>query len=101
MLIKAIAKDRVKIGDEVNVEIDSILMIKAILVVYLLPAIALLAGVFVGLSIVSLLGVYNYKEGFSILTGSIFLGATLLFARKYGIKKKNSYRARVTKIIRD
>ena len=101
MIIKAITSDRIKVGDQVTIEIDSISIIKAILVVYLLPAIAFLAGIFAGLRIAPLLGIYKHKEIFSILIGLFLLGAFMFLARWYGIKKSKTYQARITRIIKE
>lgn len=96
MVIKATASNRVAVGDEVTIEIDSISIIKAITLLYLLPAIAFLAGVSSGLKIAPALGFYAHKEIFSILIGVILLSASLFLARWYGIKKSSAYQARVS-----
>lgn len=110
MVIKAIAPDKVrpyakdsdagiKVGDRVTIEIDSISILKAIVMVYLLPTAAFLAGILAGLKMALLLGIYEYKEALSILTGVVLLGASLFLMRKYGIKRKDAYQAKITGII--
>ncbi len=99
MVIKAIASDKVKVGDRVTIEIDSISILKAIVMVYLLPTAAFLAGILTGLRMALLLGIYEYKEALSILTGVALLGASLFLMRKYGIKRKDAYQAKITGII--
>ena len=86
MVVKAIASDKVKVGDNVTIEIDSASIIKAIVLVYLLPAIAFLVGVFAGLKIAPPLGFYKHKEIISILIGLVLLGASLFMARSYSVK---------------
>lgn len=95
MIVKAIASNKVKVGDNVTIEIDSASIIKAITLVYLLPAIAFLAGIFVGLKIATLLGIYKHKEILSILIGVVLLSAFIFLARWYGIKKSSAYQARI------
>ena len=99
MVIKAIAASRVKVGDKVTVEIDSISLLKAIVMVYLLPTAAFIAGVLAGLRIALLLGIYEHRELLSILTGVALLGVSLFLMRKYGIKRKDAYQAKITGII--
>ena len=98
MIIKAVAGEKVKPGDRVTVEIDSSSIVKAIAVVYLLPAVAFLAGVSIFIKIAPLIGVYNHKEIISVSLGIAFLGIALLFARRYGVKKHGDYTAKITKI---
>lgn len=95
MIVKVAGSDTVKIGDKVTLEIDSISIIKAIVLVYLLPAVSFLAGLLAGLKIATLLGIYKFKEIFSLLTGLVLLGASLFLARSYGIKKRGVYQARI------
>ena len=102
MIIKAIASDKVdkaKVGDKVTIEVDSISIIKAIVFVYLLPAIAFLGGIFAGLRVALFLGIYKHKEIVSILIGVVLLSASLFLARMYGIRKSNTYQARIAGII--
>lgn len=99
MLIKAFSGGNVKAGDEVSVEIDSVSVIKAIAMVYILPTIAFLAGIFAGMKAAPVLGIHESKEAFSIVTGTALLGASLLLARCYGIKRKDAYKARITGLI--
>ena len=107
MIIKAACSDRlmtetscgIKVGDQVSIEIDSTSVVKAIALVYLLPAIAFLAGIFAGLRIASLLSIYKHQEIFSMLTGLVFLGASLFFARQYGARRSGAYQARITGIV--
>lgn len=99
MVIKAIAADKVQKGDQVTIEIDSISLLKAIVMVYLLPTAAFLAGILAGLRMAPLLGIYEYKEIFSVLVGIALLFASFFLARRYGFKRRNTYKARITKII--
>ncbi len=101
MVIKAIASERVGEGDRVTVEIDSTLLVKAILIVYLLPAVGFFLGILTGLKITSLVGVYKYAEIISAFIGFAFLGLALFFARSYGIRRKSVYQARITRVIGD
>jgi positive regulator of sigma E activity len=101
MVIKAIASDKVSIGDQVAIEIDSISIVKAMSFVYLIPAVAFLTGIFAGLKIALPLGIYKHKEIFSILIGGILLISSLCLARWYGVKRSSAYRARVTGIVQD
>jgi len=96
MVIKAIASGEVKVGDQVTIEIDSISILKAVAMVYLLPTVAFLAGVLSGFKIAPLLGIYEHKEIFSILTGMGLLCASLFLARRYGIIKREDYKAKIT-----
>jgi sigma-E factor negative regulatory protein RseC len=98
MIIKAVALDGVKVGDNVIIEIDSISIIKAVAFVYLLPAFAFLLGIFGGLKIATIVGIYDHKELFSILIGFVLLGISMAFARWYGIKKRDAYQAKIIKI---
>ncbi len=92
MVIKAIAPDKVEVGDRVNVEIDSASIVKAIAMVYVLPTLAFLTGVLTGLRVTS--------EVLSVLIGIVFLCAALFLARQYGIKRKDAYQAKITGIIK-
>ncbi|MCK4829961.1 SoxR reducing system RseC family protein [bacterium] len=109
MIIKAIATDKVyppsknfgggvKVGDQVTIEIASISILKAIVMVYLFPTAAFLAGILAGLKIAPQLGIYEHKEILSILTGAALLCASLLLARRYGIRRRETYKARITGI---
>ena len=111
MIIKAVATDRmhppgknfgagVKVGDEITIEIDSASIIKAITLLYLLPAVAFLVGIFAGLKIASLLGIYTHKEIIAILIGVTLLSASLFLARGYGVKKSGAYQAKITGIVK-
>lgn len=100
MVIKAIASERVGEGDRVTVEIDSTLLVKAILLVYLLPAVGFFLGILAGLKISSLLGIYKYAEVISAFIGFAFLGLVFFFVRSYGIRRKSAYQARITEVIR-
>lgn len=97
MIIKAAALNKVKVGDRVIIEIDSISIIKAVVLLYLLPAIAFLIGIFVGLKITPLLGIYKHKEIFSILIGVVLLSASLFLAKIYGARKNSAYQAKIIK----
>jgi len=99
MIVKAIVSGRVKVGDQVNIEVDSILILKAILMVYLLPTVGFLAGILAGLKIAPLLGIYEHKEVFSVLTGMALLCISLFLARRYGIKKRETYKAKITGVL--
>ena len=101
MVMKAIAQDKVKVGDNVVIEIDSASIIKAITFIYLLPAVAFLVGVFAGLGIASLIGIYRHKEIFSIFIGLVLLSGFLILARWYGIKKRGAYQAKIVKVAKD
>jgi len=92
MTIKAIAQGEVKPGDEVTLEIDSASIVKAIALVYILPSIAFIVGVFAGLKIVS---AYKHKEAISVLIGVGFLAASFFVARIYGKNRSNAYQARI------
>lgn len=92
MTIKTVAPAEVKPGDEVALEIDSASIVKAIALVYLLPAAAFIAGVLAGLKVMS---DYRHKEVISVLIGGGLLTASLFLARMYGKNKSNSYQARI------
>ena len=99
MLIKATGRDGVRIGCEVIIEIDSMSFLKAILVVYLLPSVLFLIGILTGQAVAPVLGIYEHKEIFSVVVGIILLAMSFFLVRKYGIKRKDIYRARITKVI--
>ena len=99
MLIKAAFTDKIQPGDRVSVEIDSISFLKAVVMIYLFPTAAFLAGILAGLRISPLLGINEHKELLSIIVGVALLLASLVLARSYGLKRRNTYKARITKII--
>ena len=92
MTVKAVAHGDVRPGDKVSLEVDSTSIIKAVILVYLLPAVLFIGGVFLGLKIAS---GSSHKEAVSVLVGLVFLSGSLFLARAYGKKRSASFRARI------
>ena len=93
--IKAAIAGQVKAGDEVTLEIDSSSMIKAIVLVYLLPAVFFIIGVLAGLKIAPSIGIHKHKELIAIFTGALLLAVSLFLARQYGKTKSGTYQAKI------
>ena len=93
MIIKAAASGESKVGDRVTVEIDSIAIIKAIVLVYLLPAVAFLIGIFAGLKAAPLIGIYKHMEIFALLVALALLSSSIFMARQYG--KSDTYQVKI------
>ena len=92
MTVKAVARSDVRPGDKVSLEVDSASIIKAVILVYLLPAVLFIGGVFLGLKVA---GGSSHKEAVSVLVGLAFSAASLILARAYGKKRSASFRARI------
>ncbi|MFP4698521.1 MAG: SoxR reducing system RseC family protein [Eubacteriales bacterium] len=100
MIIEAENKCGAKLGDKVAIYLEQENFIKAVLIMYTIPLIALLVGLAVGYYIGYLID-FDLAEYLSILTGFVFLGFSYYFIRKNESKfKQKKFRPQIQQIIK-
>jgi sigma-E factor negative regulatory protein RseC len=82
MILEAKNECHAKVGDEVNIYLKEVNFIKAVLIMYTIPLIALLVGI---------LGTYfiTYNELLSVVVGLILVAGVYLIIRKNDARFKN------------
>lgn len=88
MLVEAVNNVKAAVGDNVILEVPDATFLAGSFLVYLVPIISLVIGVFVGSRVGDAHGWDNETTGF--LFGIAFLGASLMAVRAYGNKKFSS-----------
>lgn len=90
MEIEAINPINAKIGDRVEVDMEHQNVLFAAFIAYVIPMFALIAGVFLGNSILGKIGLAEYQEVGSAITGLVATAITYLIIRtKEGSFKSN------------
>ena len=90
-----------KVGDYVELNMDSINVIKAASIVYLIPLVALLGGTIASYSILNFVDISINKEVLSAIMGLVLTGLTYLFIKKKDskLRKSRQYIPIITKVI--
>lgn len=90
-----------KVGDYVELNMDSINVIKAASIVYIIPLVALLGGTVISYSILTLINISVNKEILSAVIGLLLTGLAYLFIKKKDSKLRESrqYIPVITKVI--
>jgi positive regulator of sigma E activity len=93
MIIKAKSLDELRPGDQVTIEIGAEKIVKAILLIYLFPALAFLFGVIVGFYGLPRVGVDRHIELISVVVGFFCMVLAYSVASNYGLRKREEYKA--------
>jgi len=70
-----------KVGDKVNLEIESKIFLSVAFVLYIIPVVFLIIGYFIGSTLVTFLQKPAYSQEVGIFSGFIFLGFSYLVIR--------------------
>ncbi len=99
MLITAVTLQNVKRGDKVTLHVDTLSVLMGIVMLYLIPSAAAVLGITAGLTLLPRLGITAHKEVLSLGVAAVLLCAALWAARRYGFRRKEIYKARVTDVL--
>lgn len=108
--VSGISKDRfvtaldpfgLKIGQRVKINLQSKNLIKASIVIFVLPLIGLLLGAIAGFYIAEIKDYPGYSDLYSVIGGSLGLGITILGLRSYNkrLEKADQYYPTVVEIM--
>ena len=89
-----------KVGDYVEIRTQTNIVLKSAFIVYVLPLVMLIIGVFIGITIFANLG-YNNYESLGFVVGLIFLGMSYILLKVIDkrIKDKNQINFEIVNII--
>lgn len=89
-----------EVGDMVLLEMETGNLLKAVLVIYLLPLVNLILGYFLGYWLNSILQITK-GEGFAVASGLIVMALTFLFVRFYDKRAggQSEFKPRMTQIL--
>jgi len=89
MEIEAINSIRAKAGDRVEIDMENQNVLAAAFIAYMIPLIALIAGVVLGSLILDKIGVTQYKEIGSGIIGLVFTAVSFILIKT----KENSFKS--------
>lgn len=81
MVAEARNDAQAKVGEKVNLEIESKIFLTMAFVLYIVPVVFLIIGYFIGSTLVAFLQKPTYSQEVGILSGFIFLGFSYLIIR--------------------
>ncbi len=85
-------------GDRVELTVEVTDFMKAVFLIYALPAIGLVLGMAAAYAAAPSLGITRFREPFSALIGLLLMFALFILARVYGKRHHGSYSASITGI---
>ena len=98
MTIKAKSLGELRAGDQVTIEIDTAKVVKAILLIYLFPALSFLAGIIIGFYTLPTIGVDSHIELISVFIGLVLMVFAYSAASNYGLRRSEDYKATAANI---
>ncbi|MBN1872095.1 MAG: SoxR reducing system RseC family protein [Candidatus Omnitrophica bacterium] len=98
MMVKARSLGIVNPGDQVTVKIETAKVIKAIVLIYLFPALSFILGIVIGFYTLPLMGVVRNIELISLAIGLAFIIFAYSIARIYGSRRGKEYQAEVKSV---
>ena len=93
MTIKAKSLGELRAGDQVTIEIDTAKVVRAILLIYLFPALSFLAGIIIGFYTLPIIGVKSHIELISVFIGLVLMVFAYSAASNYGLRRSEDYKA--------
>lgn len=90
-----------KLGQRVRVEISSKEILKGAFLIYILPLLALISGIVLGLTITDRLGFKESSQTVGLVLGLVFLVLSFILIWRHGkrVKDKSTYRSKIVQII--
>ena len=102
MLVEALNEAGAVVGDQVQVDLESVQVVRAAFIFYAIPLIALLAGVFSVKAILDAMGVGAYSDLWAAIAGTLLMVAAFAGIRmnEGRLQKSGRYLSRVVEICR-
>ena len=90
-----------KLGQRVRVEISSKEILKGAFLIYILPLLALILGMVLGITITDRLGFKESSQTVGLVLGLVFFVLSFIFIWRHGkrVKDKSTYRSKIIQII--